>query len=122
MAEIHLIKEVQRLDFKEEWTASSRRKPLPSRSKLIGLKPVFDEDGLMRSDVRFSHAKHLSFDVRYIVISWLTKLIIKKYHEHGKRASGTNHTLAALSPHYWIISEREAIRESGRVCTECRRR
>ena len=88
---------------------------MPSRSKLIGLKPVFDEDGLMRSDGRLSHAKYLSFDVRSPVTkprkSWVRKLIFREYHKHGKHASGTNHTLTALSAHFWVISGRGAIRE-----------
>ena len=50
VAEVQLIKEAQRVEFKEERTALSRGKPLPSSSKLLGLKPMLDEDGLMRSD------------------------------------------------------------------------
>ena len=126
VAEVQLIKETQRVEFKEERTALSRGKPLPSSSKLLGLKPMLDKDGLMRSDGRLAHAKFLSFDVRYPVIlprkSWVTKLIIKEFHENGKHASGTNHTLAALSARYWVISGREAIREWEKECMALRRR
>ena len=126
VAEVQLIKEAQRVEFKEEQTALSRGKPLPSNSKLLGLKPMLDEDGLMRSARSLVHAKFLSFDVRYPVIlprkSWVTKLIIKEFHENGKHASGTNHTLAALSARYWVISGREAIREWEKECMACRRR
>ena len=93
ITEAQLIEEGQRVEFKEEWTALSRGKPLPSCSKLMGLKPILDEDGLMRCDGSLAHAKFLSFDVRYPIIlprkSWVTKLIIKEYHENGKHASGT---------------------------------
>ena len=68
MAEVQLIKGLQRTHFKEEWSTLSQGKPLPPRSKLLGMKPMLDENGLMRSDGRLAHAEYLSFDVRYLVI------------------------------------------------------
>ena len=126
VAEIQLIKEAQREEFTEEYKALTGRRSIPSRSKLLGLTPMLDEDGLIRSNGRLTNAKFLSFDVRYPVIlprkGWVTKLIIKDVHEQGNRASGTNHTLAALSARYWIVSGREAIREWEKECIMCRRR
>ena len=94
--------------------------------KLLGLKPNLDDDGLMRSDGRLKQAKFLAYDVRYPIIlprkSWVTKLIVKDFHEHGKHAAGTNQTLAALSARYWIIAGRKVIREWEKECAECRRR
>ena len=54
--------------------------------------------------------------------SWITKLIVKDFHEKGNYASGTNQTLAALSARYWVISGRGVIRECEKECAECRRR
>ena len=100
-AEIQHINYAQRTEFKEKWTALSRDKPLSTSNKLIGLQPKLDEDGLMRSDGRLKHAKFLSSDERYPVIlprkSWVTKLIVKEFHEKGKHASDIDHTLAELS-------------------------
>ena len=80
----------------------------------------------MRSDGRLKYADFLSFDFRFPIIlprkGWLTKLIVKNYHEKGNHASGTNHTLAALSARFWIISGREVIRQWEKDCMECRRR
>ncbi|MEW8586314.1 MAG: integrase zinc binding domain-containing protein [Candidatus Thiodiazotropha sp.] len=126
VAEIQLIKEAQREEFTEEYKALTGRRSIPSRSKLLGLTPMLDEDGLIRSNGRLTNAKFLSFDVRYPVIlprkGWVTKLIIKDVHEQGNHASGTNHTLAALSARYWIVSGREAIRGWEKECMVCRRR
>lgn len=125
-AEVQLIKQTQRSEFMDEWLSLSREKPLPAHSKLLGLQPKLDEDGLMRSDGRLVYAKFLSYDVRFPVIlprrSWITKLIVKHCHEIGKHASGINQTLSALSSRYWIISGREVIREWEKECAECRRR
>ena len=113
--EIQFIKYAQRTEFKDEWIALSRKKPLSSSSKLIGLQPKLDEDGMMRSDGRLKRSKFLSFDVHYPVSlprkSWVPKLRVKEFHEKGKHASGTNHTLAELLARYWIVSGREVIRE-----------
>ena len=80
-AEIQLIKQTQRAEFPEEWKSLAQGRPLPASSKLFGLKPKLDDDGLVRSDGRLKNARFLSYDVRYPVIlprkCWLTKLIIK---------------------------------------------
>ena len=125
-AEVQLIKQTQRSYFRDERRTLSYGRPLPKSSKLLGLKPNLDDDGLMRSDRRLKQAKFLAYDVRYPIIlprkSWVTKLIVKDFHEHGKYAAGTNQTLAALSARYWIIAGREVIREWEKECAECRRR
>ena len=125
-AEIQLIRYAQYTEFPEEWAALSHGRQLSSNSKIIGLRPKIDDDGLMRSDGRLQNAKFLSYDVRYPVIlprnSKITKLIVKEFHETGNHASGTNQTLAALSARYWIISAREVIRQWEKECMECRRR
>ena len=125
-AEIQLIKQEQRTHFKEEWTALSRGQSLPASSKIVGLQPKLDDDGLMRSDGRLKYADFPSFDVRFPNIlprkGWLTKLMVKNYREKENHASGTNHTLTALSARFWIISGREVIRRWEKDCMECRRR
>ena len=123
-AEIQLIKHTQYSEFLAERKALSLGQPLPTKSKLLALKPEIDNDGIMRSDGRLKNAKFLSFDVRHPVIlprkHWATRLIVKETHERGKHAFGTNQTLATLLARYWIISAREEIREWERECAESR--
>lgn len=120
------MKQEQRTHFKEEWTALSRGQSFPASKKIIGLQSKLDEDGLMRSDGRLKYADFLSFDVRFPSIltrrGWLTKLIVKGYHAKGNHASCTNHTLAALSARFLIISGRKVIGQWEKDCMECRRR
>ena len=114
-SEVELFRRTQQSEFQDEYKALVNRRPLPSNSKLLSLKPKLDDDGLIRSDGRLTDAKYISYDVRHPVIlprkSWVTKLIMKDAHERGKHAFGTNQTLALLSTRYWIISAREVIRE-----------
>ena len=64
-AEFQIIHYTQVTEFKDEWKALSRGKPLPSNSKLLGLQPKLDDDGLMQSDGRLNNAMFLPYDVRY---------------------------------------------------------
>ena len=125
-AEDWFIKSAQAECFKEDYRLLKKGKSISSGSKLICLQPSMDEYGLMRCNSRIVNAEYLPIETRYPVIlprtSWVTKLIIKQYHEDGYHSTGTNHTLAALSAKYWIISAREAIREVEKDCVVCRRR
>ncbi|CAG2208608.1 unnamed protein product [Mytilus edulis] len=103
-----------------------KSKDLLKTSKLLGLQPRIDENGLIRCDGRLEYAEFLSFDARYPIIlprkNWVTKLIVKRYHELGKHVSGTNQTFSALSSRFWIISGREEIREYEHECYTCRKK
>ena len=124
-SEIEIIREMQKEEFYPEYKALSNDRDLPHNSKLQHLQPRLDEYGLMRSHGRLQHAEFLPFDVRYPIIlsrkNWVTRLIVKHYHEIGKHVSGTNHTLSVLSTKYWIIAAREEIRAWEKECSVCKR-
>ncbi|XP_070581780.1 uncharacterized protein [Ptychodera flava] len=119
-----IIKTMQAESFPEEYSALVGKKELPKKSKLLGLRPRLDEDGLMRCDGRLRYADYLPYDVRYPVIlprrNWVTKLIVKHYHEQRKYVAGTNHTLSALSTRFWVIAGQEEICQWEKECAECR--
>ena len=125
-AEHYIIKEMQRKVFKEEYLSLANHKQLPTSSKLLGLCPKLDSEGVMRSDGRLTYAEFLPYDIRYPIIlprkNWVTKLIVKHHHELGNHCAGTNQTLSLLSTRFWIISAREEIIEWERECTICKRR
>ena len=79
----------------------------------------------MRIQGRLHLADALEYDARCPILlprrSWTTKLIIKDQHERSHHVGGTNHTLAALSSRFWIVSAREVIREWESECNQCRR-
>jgi hypothetical protein len=66
------------------------------------------------------------FDVRNPIIlppgHWITRLIVKHYHEKANHAAGINFILSQLSERYWIIAAREEIRDWENQCYGCRRR
>ena len=124
--EVQVIHAAQRKDFAKEFSAIQANRALPKKSRLLKLTPKVDHDGLLRADGRLQYAENLPYDVHFPVIlprgNWVTKLIVKHYHEAGHHITGTNHTLANLSTKYWIVAAREEIRDWEKSCNECRRR
>ena len=120
-----LIRDVQRKEFREEYSGI-REKTLPRKSRLLKLMPKVDDDGILRCDGRLGYAELLPYDVRFPIIlpsgCWMTKLIVKHYHEIGRHITGTNHTLGNLSTKFWIVADREEIREWENECNECKKR
>jgi len=119
-SEVIVIRSCQQEAFPEEYKALVHKRALPHKSKLLGLNPRLDEDGLMRSNSRLANVENLSFNARCPIIlprkSYATRLIVKHAHEKGSHVSGTNGTLAELSKRFWILSAREAIREWEQSC------
>ena len=67
-SENYIIKEMQRKEFKEEYSSLVKKKELPTHSKLLGLCPKLDSEGVIRSDGRLTYAEFLPYDVRYPII------------------------------------------------------
>jgi len=86
-SEMRYIRQAQREVFAEEIRAVKARKELPSGSKLLPLRPVLDEDGVLRCDGRLRYADCLPWETRYPIIlprnHWITILIIKHAHEQN---------------------------------------
>ncbi|XP_078360400.1 uncharacterized protein LOC144644752 [Oculina patagonica] len=124
-AEMRYIRQAQQEVFAQEIRALKAGREIPGGSKLLPLRPVLDEEGVLRCDGRLRYAEYLPWETRYPIIlprsHCVTKLIVKHAHEQDHHA-GTNQVLAQLSVQYWIISAREAIREWERECMQCRRR
>ena len=64
-AEKQIIKNAQNEAFNDEYSALQKEKQLPMNSKLLGLCPKLDEDGLVRSDSQLQYAEFLPYDMRY---------------------------------------------------------
>ena len=125
-AEEEIVRFAQRQAFRDGYAALSSGKPIPKKSQLITLNPCIDDDGVIRSDGRLKFANFLPYDTRFPIIlprgHWVTKLIVKNYHERGNHAAGVNFILCKLSERFWIIAAREEIREWDHECNECKRR
>ena len=125
-AESYIIKEMQKKEFKEGYTSLTKKKELPRHSKLLGLCPRLDSEGILRSDGQLTYAEFLLYDVWYSIIlhrkNCVTKLIVKHSHELRNHVTDTNQILASLSTRFLIIAAREAILEWEKECAMCHKR
>lgn len=125
-AEEEIVSFAQREAFRDEYVALSLGKPIPQKSPLIKLNPCIDEDGVIRYDRRLKFAEFHPYDTRCPIIlprgHWVTKLIVKDYHEIANHAARVNFILCQLSERFWIIAAREEFREWDHECNECKKR
>ena len=124
--EKQIIRSAQKEAFPEEYLARQKGVKLATSSKLFGLCPKLDEDKVIRLNTRLQYAEFLPYDIRHPIVlpqkHWVTKLIVKYFHEKGNHNAGTNQTLSLLSTRYWIIAAREEIMDWERECATCKRR
>ena len=108
-----------------EYAAVKAGKPIPANSKLVSLKPMIDDAGLLRVGGRLQHADFLTAEhCNPIVLprgDHVTQLIVKACHERGYHTFGVSHTLAELSSRYWIVAGREEVRAWEAKCARCAR-
>ncbi|XP_071842043.1 uncharacterized protein [Apostichopus japonicus] len=110
-----VIRGAQRSAFPNEYQALLNGRLITASSKILSLNPKLDDEALLRCDGRLRNADFLSYDARYPIIlprkNWLTKLIVKQFHDERHHVGGKNQILADLSSKYWIIAAREEIRD-----------
>ena len=124
-AEAEVVRSCQREAFPGEYKALVTGKPIPTKSSLMKLNPVLDEEGCIRSNGRLQFAEYLPYDVRFPMIlprgHCVTKLIVKHYHEQANHTAGTSFVFSQINEKYWIIAAREEIQEWERECNMCKR-
>ena len=125
-AQLAIIRDAQKEGFKEDYKALIAKRPLPTNSPLIKLNPRLDESGVIRSGSRLEFADYLPYDTKFPIIlprgQWVTKLIVKSYHEEANHIGGINFILGQLSKRFWIIAAREEILDWEKSCNECKRK
>ena len=110
-AEAEVVQSCQREAFPDEYKALVTGRPILTKSRLMKLNPVLDEEGCIRSNGRLQFAEYLPYDVRFPMIlprgHCVTKLIVKHYHEQANHTAGTNFVLSQINQKFWIIAARE---------------
>ena len=125
-AETRILKDLQEAEFGDEMRALRKSRSVLPTSKLQPLTPFLDENGLMRCKGRLELAEQLSFDARHPIIlprgAWITKLIVRHYHDANNHCAGVNYLWSQLCQQYWILAGREEIRSYERECLFCEKR
>ena len=66
--EMCLIRLAQQEEFQEEIPALKSGRKVPGKSKLLPLKPILDEEGIIRCDWRLRYADCLPWETRHPII------------------------------------------------------
>ncbi len=112
-------------DFPKSLLYSKKERPLPVRSRLIGLAPEHDKDSnLIRVGGRLRRCDSLAKDVLHPVVLSPThpvaKLLIKHY-DTQLLHPGPGRVYAELRRKFWILRGREAVKKHQRYCPECQK-
>ena len=83
--------------FPEEYMALSKGKEIPEKSLLSKICPWLDNQGVIPCSGQLQFAESLPHDVRIPVIlprgQWVTRLIVKHFHEMADHSAETNFVL-----------------------------
>lgn len=120
-AEAKIIRAVQLEKWAEDINHLNRKIPLPNKSKLHGLNPYLDEEGIMRVGSRILNAELPTSMTSPILLPKdhpVTTKIIKHVHI-GTLHAGTQLTLAKIRECYWIPQGRSSVSNVLRKCLRC---
>lgn len=122
-AEMVLIKYVQACAYEEELLLIPTKANLPTNSKLCGLNPFIDSEGIVRVGGRLNKA-HVPFSQKHPSIlpadHPFTDLIVSNFHEmvlHG----GVQTTLNQIRTQFWIINGIQVVKKWMKNCVKCQR-
>lgn len=122
-AETIWIKHRQAVHYAKEIEACVENKPLPKNTKLLGVRPFLDHEGVMRSGTRLEKA-NLTYDEKHPILlppnDWYTMLWMK--HSHKKTLhGGPQLMLQYLRNKYWIPNARRLAKTIISECIICYR-
>ena len=97
--------------------------PIETRSRLVGLSPVLDEDGVIRMDGRTKTAPGLTDEqVRPIILpsrNRYVELLVDHFHRKAGH-HGRERVYNDLRARFWIIDMRRAVKKAWNNCQVCK--
>ena len=123
LSEQLLFRTAQAASFAKELACLNSGKRIPRQSRLKGLSPFIDADGLLRSGGRIGKAD-VKYSVKYPILldnkSHLTELLI--FHHHVLHHEGIEYLRSELRQRFWILKSRSIVRKVAHKCRYCRKR
>lgn len=117
----YFIKKAQEEHFKAELSALQRKEKIPDKSKLEPLKPILDENGIIRVGGRLDRA-NLTYERKHPPVvprgSRLAWLIMDQAHRrcaHG----GVQVTAYYVRQNFWIPRLRDELKNFTKKCVIC---
>ncbi|XP_055543529.1 uncharacterized protein LOC129729072 [Wyeomyia smithii] len=130
-AEIEILRQVQMESYPDEVATlrknqklpKDKQEPIEKSSLIYQLRPMLDEQGILRQNSRIATAKHINHNVRCPIIlprkHYCTGLLVEKYHRtyHHANAETVVNEVRQL---FVIPKLRTLVREVGRNCQWCK--
>ena len=123
MAEVAIVKYVQRREFHRETSAAAAGAVVPKQSVLRRSRPTLSEDGLLCIGGRLCRADLPQTQKHPVILPkyhHIVDSIVRSYHRSAGHIS-REHTLSLLRERYWVVAGRQAVRRMLRRCFVCRR-
>lgn len=121
LAQKRLIVLMQEQEFSDEIKSLKQNRELPASSKLLSLRPILDQDGIIRVGGRLENS-NLPYAQKHAIVlpakHRLTRLIVRDEHYRLLHA-GPQALLTSLRCRYWPLSGRDTIRSVLRHCIVC---
>lgn len=122
-AETVLIRNAQHESYRDEINSLNESGVVSAQSKIAGMNPYIDTDGVLRSKSRLDLSEAVSEEVKRPIIlpprHWLTELIVRQFHEdlqHQNHETVINN----LRERYWIPTLRQVLRRLRKNCVKCK--
>lgn len=116
------IKYIQSESFPNEIMAMSKKHELPTKSKLLALRPFLDCNGIIRVGGRLRRAP-LPYTMRHPILLAahpLVTFIIDQAHQRSLHG-GLQLTLSTLREYFWILRSRTLVKARIYCCVVCTR-
>ena len=111
----------QKINYPAEMKSLKERKPMRVASRLIKLKPIMKEDGVMPVGGRISLAP-VTADAKNLMIlpndHHVTTILIRNIHEVNGHC-GVEQVLSISREQFWIVKARATIKKILRRCVHC---
>jgi len=124
LAEVFILKEVQKEVFDEEMKCLSEGRKLSKQSSIIGLSTFLDSSGLLRVGGHLNKGFLPKGEINPIIIprdTHIAKLLIDHFHT-SVRHQGRHLTEGALRRSgYWLIGAKRSVSSFIQKCVTCRK-
>ena len=118
----YLLRRCQEEAFEDELIRLQKGKSISKRSKLQPFTQILDRDGFLRLGGRIGQA-NLPYDNLHPLLlpanHPLSRAIVRAFHQ-SLHHRGTDHILAHIRQHFWILNGRELVKKVRRACEKCR--
>lgn len=119
-AKVHLIRSIQKAEYRKEVGMLQKGTPVPKTSPLWKLSPMLGEDGLVKMKGRLQNAELEEGEKHPIIVpnGHFALLLVRFKHSLLKHC-GVEAMLTSLRNEYWVVGARRLAKRVKSSCVSC---